>query len=451
MAGYFTPAYNPPYVNQEHATLNICILAAGAAGMYCGSCLRDNALAGALLRARHRVTLVPLYTPLRTDAPTVTIPRVFFGGINAWLQYASPIFRHTPRLLDWLFDRPWLLTMAGSFGAQTPPAKLGPFVLSILSGEHGPQIKELRRLVRFVADDLRPQVISLPNLMFIGMARLLHQDTGAPIVCELTGEDIFLDAMVEPYRTRARDVIRQRSADVARFVATSSYYAGRMSDYLAIPREQISVVYPGISRDHLRSIETEPAPKNRPPTIGYFARICPEKGLDKLVDALHHLHRLPGMAHVQLRAAGYLGLAHRAWYDALRKRIAREGLAHAFTYVGEVDLPGKLAFLDSIDVLSVPTPYAEPKGIYVLEALARGVPVVQPDHGAFPELISMTNAGLLVSPGDPQALADALATLLTDPARRSQLALRGRDAVAVAFTDDHMAAKMLQVYQEVQA
>jgi len=431
--------------------LRICILAAGAAGMYCGSCLRDNALAAALLRAGHRVTLVPLYTPLRTDSPAVTIRRVYFGGVNAYLQYASALFRHTPRFIDWFFDRPSLLAKAGAFGAQTPPARLGPFILSVLAGEEGPQIKELRRLVRFVADDLQPQAISLPNLMFIGMARLLRQETNAPIVCELTGEDIFLDAMAEPYRTQARDIIRSRTGDVARFVATSEYYANRMSEFLTIPRQHISVVYPGISRDHLPKSHDEVPATGRPPTIGYFARICPEKGLDRLIDALHRLHRVHGLKDAQVRAAGYLGLAHRAWFDALRKRIAAEGLSHAFTYVGEVDLAGKLAFLDSIDVLSVPTPYAEPKGMYILEALARGVPVVQPNHGAFPELIQLTNGGLLVPPEDPEALAGALAQLLTDPARRRQLGASGRNAIAAAFTDDHMAAKMLQVYQDVRA
>ncbi len=430
--------------------MNICILAAGAAGMYCGSCLRDNALAVALLRAGHQVTLVPLYTPLRTDVANVTIPRVFFGGVNTWLQYASPLFRHTPRLFDWLFDRPWLLKWAGSLGAQTPPSKLGPFTLSVLAGEEGPAIKELRRLVRFVADELRPDVISLPNLMFIGMAKLLRQETGAPIVCELTGEDIFLDAMAEPYRGKAREVIRQRAEDVASFVATSSYYADRMVDYLGIARERIRVVYPGVSRDHLSSSEAEKAIGNREPTVGYFARICPEKGLDRLVDALPHLRRISGMAQARIRAAGYLGSANRAWYEALRKRIVRQGLADAFTYIGEVDLAGKLAFLDSVDVLSVPTPYPEPKGIYVLESFARGVPVVVPSHGAFPELGSMSRAGLLVPPGDAKALAESLGSLLSDPGRRRQLGANGREAVVASFTDDHMAAKMLQVYEELQ-
>src|SRR5881394_1663230 len=85
--------------------VKICILAAGAGGMYCGSCMRDNALAAALKRLGHDVTLIPLYTPLKTDAPSVSGKRVFFGGVNIYLQHASKLFRRTPRFLDWVFDR----------------------------------------------------------------------------------------------------------------------------------------------------------------------------------------------------------------------------------------------------------------------------------------------------------------------------------------------------------
>jgi lipoprotein-releasing system ATP-binding protein len=222
-----------------------------------------------------------------------------------------------------------------------------------------------------------------------------------------------------------------------------------MSDYLAIPQKQIDVVYPGITQDHLQAPNAHGAQRNsRPPTIGYFARICPEKGLDRLIDALTILRRLPNMTNARVHAAGYLGAAHRQWFADLQNRIHRDGLTEAFTYVGEVDLAGKLAFLDSVDVLSVPTAYAEPKGIYILEALARHVPVVQPAHGAFPELISLTAAGLLAPPGDAQALAQQLAKLLNDPPLRQQLGSAGRRAVETSFTDDHMAAKMLTIYQD---
>ena len=426
--------------------MNISILAAGAGGMYCGSCMRDNSLAAALKRQGHQVTLIPLYTPLRTDSPGASIPEVYYGGVNVYLQHATRVFRHTPRALDWIFDRPWLLNAAGNMGAQTPPEKLVSLTTDVLRGEEGHASKELNRLVEFLRAEVKPQLVSLPNLMFVGMARTFRRELDVPVVCELTGEDIFLDAMTEHDRDEVRRVIRGRASDVTRFVATNHYYAGRMADYLQVPRDSIEVVYTGISADYLAA-----APQrdhgSRPPTIGYLARICSEKGLSRLIDAFILLRQMPGMESARLKIAGYLGSRDEKWFSELKRRTDEAGLADAVEYLGEVDRSGKLALLDSIDVFSVPTAYPESKGIYVLEALARGVPVVQPAHGSFPELIDLTGGGILVPPGDAQALASALAGLLRDPDRCREFGAKGRAAVESAFTDDRMAINMLGVFE----
>jgi glycosyltransferase involved in cell wall biosynthesis len=429
--------------------MEITILAAGAAGMLCGSCLRDNALAKALIRTGHHVSLIPLYTPVRTDEENVSGKQVFYGGLNTWLQHAiGLVFRYTPRFIDRVFDSRFMLNFAGKLGANTPPSKLGPFTVSILKGIKGPQRKELRRLTNFLKHEIKPHIVTLPNAMFLGTAPYFREQLKVPIVCELTGEDIFLDAMIDPWKTTARDLMRQHTHHVHRFVATSNYYAEKMAEYLTLPRSRIQTIYPGISKEHL-SDAPPPREDDRPPTVGYFARICPEKGLDKLYDAFKILRTLPGMENARLRAAGYLGKGNRKWFADLQERILRDGLAKQFLYEGEVDLKGKLAFLDSIDILSVPTAYQEAKGIFVLESLARGVPVVQPAHGSFRELIYTTGAGVLVPPNDPQKLAEALAELLRDPQRRRQLGEQGQRAVRREFLDDHMADKMLQLYEEL--
>jgi glycosyltransferase involved in cell wall biosynthesis len=437
-------------------TLSIAILAAGAGGMYCGSCMRDGALAAALRLAGHRAALVPMFTPMRLEERSGGDGEVFYGGVNVYLQHVSPLFRHTPRLLDWLLDRPVFLKLAGRFGAQTPPARLGSLTLSVLRGESGPAAKELYRLLAFLKHDVRPDVVSLPNLMFIGLARLMCRELGVPIVCELTGEDLFLDQMIEPYRAQAQAIIRERARDVSAFVATSAYYAQKMSSYLDVDRQRIAVVHPGVPAAYVaddaaanpaeRSFDAAQdrpfdAAQDRPPTIGYVARVCPEKGFGQLLDALVLLRRMPGMADARVVAGGYMGPGDRRWFEGVTRR------ADGVRYVGELDRRRKLELLDSIDVFCVPSVYAEAKGIYVLEALSRGVPVVQPAHGSFPELVERTAGGVLVPPGDAAALADALASLLRDPARRAALGRAGRDAVRGGFTEDHMAAKMLPVYR----
>jgi glycosyltransferase involved in cell wall biosynthesis len=433
-------------MTQPNDRLRIAILAAGAAGMYCGSCIRDNALAMALKAMGHDCVMIPLYTPVKTDTDNAAIGQVFYGGVNVFLQHVSGIFRHTPRVLDWLMDRPWLLTMAGSYGAQTSPAQLGDFTLDILRGESGHTVKELRRLIKFLKSDVRPQIISVPNLMFIGAARLLKSELNIPVILELTGEDIFLNAMAEPHKSEAQAIIRRRAKDVDQFVATSHYYADAMAAYLEVPRGKIAVVYPGIPHDYLASEIRNPKPETRK-TVGYLARICPEKGLDQLVDAMLLLQRKPGFEDVQLRAAGYLGKAHQHWYAELEARIAKTPLARSYTYLGEVDRAGKLGLMDDVDVFAVPTRYAEAKGLYVLECLARGTPVVLPAHGAFPELVRETRGGVTHVPGDAAALADALAGLLNDPVRCGALGRDGHAAVRERFLDSHMADGMLALYR----
>jgi glycosyltransferase involved in cell wall biosynthesis len=297
--------------------------------------------------------------------------------------------------------------------------------------------------------DVRPHVVSIPNLMFIGVAPVLKKELGVPVVCELSGEDIFLDALAPRDRDNARQLIRHAASHVDRFIATSAEYAGRMAEYLDVPREEIDVVYPSVSAEYLNAAPTT-SRDSRPPTVGYLARICPEKGLHRLVDAMLLLWQMPGMSDVRLKVGGYLGKRDAAFYEQQQARVRGAGKAAQCEFRGEVTREEKLALLDGCDVFSMPTQYVESKGISVLEAWSRGVPVVQPAHGSFPELIDKSGgAGLLVPPGDPRALAESVATLLRDRGTRDQMGRLGRDAVAAHFTDDHMARNTIAVFESL--
>ncbi len=430
-------------------SLRICILAAGAAGMYCGSCLRDNTLAAALLKLQHDVTLVPLYTPLRTDTRGVASPEIFYGGINVYLQHASKLFRYTPRIFDWLFDRPWLLRAAGNMGAGTSPARLAGLTRDILLGYNGPTYKELRRLIKFLADEIRPEVLILPNLMFIGMAEALGEKLHCPVICELTGEDVFLDAMNDPDRENIRELIRAAAPHISRFVATSAYYAEKMAGYLGLPREQIAVVYPGLADEIVHAPRSdERRTRSSEFVVASLARVCPDKGTDQLIEAFFQLKEFSGTAGIRLDYAGYLGPQYKAWHRILQERIAVYGLADSMRYRGEVDLADKLKMLDAANLFCVPTRYPESKGIFALESLSRGVPVIAPAHGTFPELAQRTGAMHLVPPNDPIALAAAIRDLYSDPARLAELAARARPAILESFTGQHMAEKIAKLCQE---
>jgi glycosyltransferase involved in cell wall biosynthesis len=184
-------------------------------------------------------------------------------------------------------------------------------------------------------------------------------------------------------------------------------------------------------------------------TVGFFARIAREKGLHLLAEAYIHLRRRMGSDDARLEAAGYLGRADRPYLDAVRATLSKAGLGSEFVYRGEVDREGKLAFLQGLDVLSVPAVYDEPKGMFLLEAMASGVPVVQPRRGAFTEIVERTGGGLLVVPDDPQALADGLLTLWQDRPLAEALGQRAWDGVRAHHSIAQSAARTVEVYREV--
>jgi glycosyltransferase involved in cell wall biosynthesis len=419
--------------------MRIAYVAAGAADMICGTCLHDNTLAGALLRAGHDVSLIPTYTPLKTDGADVSIDRVFFGALNVYLQQKVGAFRHTPAAFDRWLDSPGLIRRVAKLGASTDPTELGDLTWSVLKGEEGYQAKELARLVGWLRDDLRPDVVHLTNSMFVGFARSLKRELGVPVVCSLQGEDLFLGQLREPWKTRSFEVLRERAQDVDGFLSNSEWYADTMAELMQVDRSRLHVVPLGINVDS--SEEKEARPADAPITLGYLARICPEKGFHLLVEAFRILSADPKFkGRIRLRVAGWLGERDRAYF---------EKLSGGFEYVGEVDREGKNRFLRSLDILSVPTTYREPKGLFVLEALAHGVPVVQPRHGAFPEMLEATGGGLLVEPNSAEDLARGLAHLIADRELRAELGQRGREAVQQRFTDAIEAENALAVYRHV--
>jgi glycosyltransferase involved in cell wall biosynthesis len=427
--------------------VRILSITAGAAGMYCGSCSRDNALAVELMARGHDVTLLPLYTPTNPDEPNVSRDRVLFGGISIYLQQHVPLFRKTPPWLDRVWDAPGVIRAFATRSISTDPKLLGDLTVSMLEGDRGVLRKEFDKLLDWLAGEPAPDVVNLPNSLLISLARPLRAALKCPVCCTLQGEDLFLEGLIEPYRTRAIGLIRGQVAEIDRFIAVSDYYVRTMARLLGIGEDRIDVVPLGINTDGYD--------RRRSPgdgfSVGYFARIAPEKGLHVLADAYPLFRRRTGSASVRLDAAGYLSRAHRPYLDDVRRRLDRAGVGGEFAYHGAVDRSGKLAFLQRLDVLSVPAPYDEPKGVFVLEAMASGVPVVQPRRGAFTEMVEKTGGGLLVAPDDPAALADGLYSLWSDRQLACSMGDRGFAGVRAHYSIQRSADKQLDVYNRLVA
>ena len=414
--------------------------------MVCGSCLRDNALAAALIAAGHEVHLIPIYTPTFTDEDNVSENRVFLGGINVYLQQHFGLFRKTPKFFDRLWDSLPLLKLATRWGMQVAPAGLGSLTVSMLKGTDGFQRKEIRKLAHWLKDEIAPDVINLPNSLMAGLAPEIKAVLDRPIFCTLQGEDLFLAGLPEPYRSESINLINAHAVDIEAFIAVSHYCASFMSSYLGISRAKIHVVPLGINLDGHSPRRTDAI---EPFTVGYMARIAPEKGLHVLCESYRRLRQLKDLPYSRLLVAGYLAPEHRPYLEDLTKKMASWGLSDQFRYHGTLDRVQKIAFLQSLSVLSVPSPYDEPKGIYLLEAMANGVPVVQPRRGAFTEIIEATGGGLLVDPDDPDALAHGILSLWENPAKRNDLGRRGSEAVRERFSAAKMAQNAVAVYQTV--
>ena len=130
--------------------MRILSITAGAANMYCGSCLRDNGLARGLMKLGHDVTLMPLYTPTRVDEENVSRDRVFLGGVSVYLEQHIPLFRRTPWLLDRVWDSTRFLSLIAKHSIAVNPQRLGALTVSTLMGERGHQRREVLRIVRHV-------------------------------------------------------------------------------------------------------------------------------------------------------------------------------------------------------------------------------------------------------------------------------------------------------------
>jgi glycosyltransferase involved in cell wall biosynthesis len=427
--------------------MRILYFTAGAAGMYCGSCLRDNALATELLQQGHDVLLVPLYTPTLTDEPNVSQEKVLFGGISVYLEQHSALFRHSPRWLDRLWDSKAALKAAAKNSLAVDPQSLSELTISMLKGEQGHQRKEVFKLLDWLRTQQPFDVVDLQNSLLSGLARPIKEALRAPLCCTLQGEDLFINNLHEPYRSEALRLIRANVEHIDCFIAVSNFYADFMAEFLAVPRDKIKVVPLGINlKDYAGCCPVAHWPRREPLTIGYFARIAPEKGLHLLADAFIALRRRDGFPPARLEAAGYLAPEHHGYLQEIETKLKEAGLADDFRYHGTLERAAKLRFLQSIDVLSVPTTFADAKGLPVLEALASGVPVVQPRWGSFPEIIEKTGGGLLFEPNDAASLAEALYELWQNPERACDLSRQGFAGVREHYSASKMAERAAQVY-----
>ncbi len=409
---------------------------------YCENCLRDASIITELQRQGHQPLVVPLYLPivLETENCKPEVP-IFFGGINVYLQQKSSLFRKTPRWLDRIFDLPFLLKLAGKRSGMTQAKELGDMTLSMLLGEKGNQAKEVRRLTNWLKESAKPDLVQLSNALLLGMARQIKKELDIPILCLLQDEDIWLDAMPEPIRTKLWETMIERARDVDAFISVSEYYKEQMSQRVNIPHEKIHVIYTGIQTEKYKR---SGLPFD-PPIIGYLERQCKEKGLEVLAKAFVILKEDIRFKDAKLLVAGGMTPGDEPFVDSIKKYLTQSGVIDDVKFLPNLNINERIEFLSKLTVLSVPAEHKEAFGIYVIEALASGVPVIQPNYGAFTELMNILKGGIIYEPNEPEILAKEFALLLANPERARQLGDIGKKAVEEHFKIEYTAQKFVKV------
>lgn len=421
--------------------MRILHLTPGTGSFHCGSCLRDHALIRALRSRGHDALMAPLYLPLVTDREVANpeIP-VQAGGVSLYLQEKLPVLRHLPRFVHNWLNHPALLRLAGRWMSMTSAKDLGQMTLGALAGEDGNQWSEWQRVLTWIKTEIKPDIISLSNGLLMGLCPVIQRDLGIPVIVSLQGEDAFLDSLIDPYREQCWEAMKVNAMHVTRFVTASRYYGNLMQNRLNIPSDKMSLAYNGLELTAFAAAKPDPNWN----TIGYFARMIHGKGLTTLIDAYILLNQRGNVPRLKLKIGGAKTAGDEKYIASLRAKLKAANCDRHVEWQPNLSFGDKVKFFRDLTLMSVPATYGEAFGLYVIESIASGVPVVQPRHGAFPELIELTHGGALCEPDNIESLATTMETLLLDGHRREQMITQGMAKVRIEFS----AARMAEQFEE---
>ncbi len=425
--------------------MNIVHIIPGSGGsFYCGNCLRDSKYVEAIRKLGHQVIKVPMYLPLFADEHDIKDIPVFYGAISVYLKQLYPIFRKAPRWFDKFLNSGPMLKLASGMAGSTRAKGLEEMTISMLLGEEGKQREELEHMADWIAVNCEPDIIHLSNALLLGLAHKLKERMNVPVVCSLQDEDVWVDVMKPESRDEVWGLMHDRAKYVDLFVSVSTYYASVMQEKMKIPPEKIEKLYLGVDPNSYQGAHTHVRERN----IGFLSRMNYDNGLDILVDAFIILKKQNGFEDVKLIMTGGATGDDAKFLKGLKKKLKGGKLYQDIDFCEDFVCDDRAMFFKRISVLSVPVRLGEAFGLYLLESMASGVPVVQPALGAFPEIIEVSGGGITYKPNTPEKLAEALAGILNDKdllVARSQNGYRG---VLEHFDINNQAEKLVNLYEK---
>ncbi|MFC2103893.1 glycosyltransferase family 4 protein [Bacteroidota bacterium] len=413
---------------------------------YCGNCLRDSAFTRSLKKTGHNALTLPLYMPLSSsnNFSEDGLP-VFYGAVNVYLEQKFKFLRHMPKWLHNLFNSPAILRYASKKSETTRASGLEEMTISMLKGAEGYQKDELNLLIDFLKNHEKPDVVHLSNALLLGLAGKIKEELNIPVVCSLQDEDVWIDAMTDDYRRKLWELMCEKGNDIDAFVAVSQYFADKMQDNMYIPDKKLHVIPIGVDPNVYNYSE----PVQNPPAIGYLSRMNKENGFEFLIDAFIELKKIDEFKNVLLKASGGKTSDDDKFVSKQLKKLKLNGIENDVEFVDDFRTENLSAFFNKLTVLSVPVLKGEAFGLYQLESLAAGVPIVQPDLAAFPEIVKETQGGVVFDPSSPSNLAFKLAEVLRDKEKLNQFSKNGRKAVEKKYNTAQTTKSMLSIYQNV--
>jgi glycosyltransferase involved in cell wall biosynthesis len=339
------------------------------------------------------------------------------------------------------------LRYAAKKAGSTRADGLEAMTISMLRGSDGFQAEELQQLIDFLKHHEKPDVVHLSNALLLGLAEKIHTDLQIPVVCSLQDEDVWVDAMEPQFRDQVWQLMAEKGKFVDSFVAVSDFYAGIMKKNMNIPDHKMNIVHIGVNPENY----TVHTPSIHPPVIGYLSRLCDENGLEVLVDAFIELKDTSTFKTAKLRITGGKTADDKPFINKQLKKLKKKEYLNDVEFIDDFRTEALSDFFRGLTVLSVPVLKGEAFGLYQLESLASGIPVVQPALGAFPEIAEVTGGGVIYHPNSPQALSAALESLFSTPEKITLMSEKGRQAVKDLFNSEALAGKMVQVYENAKA
>jgi len=413
---------------------------------YCGNCLRDSGFTKSLKDLGHEAHTLPIYLPLfADDSENESGVPVFYGAVNIYLKQNFPFFRKMPAWLERFFNSSPILKYAARKAGSTRAEGLEEMTFSMLRGHEGYQQEELHELITYLKEHEKPDVVHLSNALLLGLAYKIKTELGIPVVCSLQDEDVWVDAMNEQWQEKTWKMMSEKASDVDAFIAVSHYFAGIMADKMKIPAQKLHPIYVGVDPQKYTVFQ----PALNPPVIGYLSRLCAENGFEILIDAFIELKKNPAFRDAKLRVAGGKTSDDDPFINKQTKKLKKNGFLQDVAFVDAYRKEAVRVFFDGLTVLSVPVLKGEAFGLYQLEALAAGIPMVQPDLGAFPEIIEATGGGVIYQPNSPKALSEKWAEVFSNPEKLQQMSLDGRKSIEEKFNMMELTKKIVRVYERL--